>query len=179
MVFIDGGNQELIGAPNFSIQLNRIYFNIFNGQKRIIQKKLPYKIEFFSATFSTLRNKKIDYDTIIFPLKEEWNKYLPLQSDLSFSSKDRTVFTGTMRDDIQRVASICRRFAEWNYSRLVIEEILQDNDILVADGTLQTAFTHEDRYLGVVLPYIGDNIAYQHGLHFCQEVYPYRNQNKV
>jgi pyruvate dehydrogenase (quinone)/pyruvate oxidase len=33
--------------------------------------------------------------------------------------------------------------------------------------------------LGVVLTYIGDNIAYQHGLHFCQEVYPYRNQNKV
>ena len=33
--------------------------------------------------------------------------------------------------------------------------------------------------LSVVLPYIGDNIAYQHGLHFCQEVYSYRNQNKV
>jgi hypothetical protein len=31
----------------------------------------------------------------------------------------------------------------------------------------------------VVFTYIGDNIAYQHGLHFCQEVYPYRNQNKV
>jgi hypothetical protein len=33
--------------------------------------------------------------------------------------------------------------------------------------------------LGVVFTYIGDNIAYQHGLHFCREVYPYRNQNKV
>jgi hypothetical protein len=31
----------------------------------------------------------------------------------------------------------------------------------------------------VVFIYIGDNIAYRHGLHFCQEVYPYRNQNKV
>ena len=31
----------------------------------------------------------------------------------------------------------------------------------------------------VVLPHIGDIIAYQHALHFCQEVYPYRNQNKV
>ncbi|CAN5235912.1 hypothetical protein BH18THE2_BH18THE2_34620 [soil metagenome] len=38
-----------------------------------------------------------------------------------------------------------------------------------------------DRFLQltVVLPYIGDNIAYRHGLHFCQEVYPYRNQKKV
>jgi hypothetical protein len=33
--------------------------------------------------------------------------------------------------------------------------------------------------LVVVRPHIGDIIAYQHGLHFCQEVYPYRNQNKV
>jgi len=32
----------------------------------------------------------------------------------------------------------------------------------------------------VVLPDIGDNIAYRDGLHFCcQEVYPYRNQKKV
>jgi hypothetical protein len=29
------------------------------------------------------------------------------------------------------------------------------------------------------IEHIGDIIAYQHGLHFCQEVYPYRNQNKV
>jgi uncharacterized membrane protein (Fun14 family) len=34
-------------------------------------------------------------------------------------------------------------------------------------------------FLVVALTYIGDNIAYQHGLHFCQEVYPYRNQDKV
>jgi hypothetical protein len=33
--------------------------------------------------------------------------------------------------------------------------------------------------VAVVRPHIGDIIAYQHGLHFCQEVYPYRNQNKV
>jgi hypothetical protein len=35
-------------------------------------------------------------------------------------------------------------------------------------------------YLGVVLPDIGDNIAYTDGLHFCcEEVYPYRNRKKV
>jgi hypothetical protein len=34
--------------------------------------------------------------------------------------------------------------------------------------------------LDVVLANIGDNLAYRHGLHFCcQEVYPYRNRNKV
>ena len=34
-------------------------------------------------------------------------------------------------------------------------------------------------YLSVVLTDIGDIIAYRHGLHFCREVNPYRNQNKV
>ena len=27
----------------------------------------------------------------------------------------------------------------------------------------------------VVQPDIGDNLAYKHGLHFCWEVFPYRN----
>ncbi|MFZ0512908.1 MAG: rhodanese-like domain-containing protein [Candidatus Nitrosopolaris sp.] len=40
-------------------------------------------------------------------------------------------------------------------------------------------YGYNDIRLIVVLPYIGDIIAYQHGLHFCQEVYSYRNQNKV
>ncbi len=34
-------------------------------------------------------------------------------------------------------------------------------------------------WLVVVLTDIGDIIAYRHGLHLCQEVYPYTNQNKV
>jgi hypothetical protein len=32
------------------------------------------------------------------------------------------------------------------------------------------------KLLVVVLPDIGDNLAYQDGLHFCEEVYPYRNR---
>ncbi|MCE5213858.1 MAG: hypothetical protein LLF83_03960, partial [Methanobacterium sp.] len=30
---IDGGNQELYPAPEYSIQLNRIYFNILKNKK--------------------------------------------------------------------------------------------------------------------------------------------------
>jgi hypothetical protein len=33
--------------------------------------------------------------------------------------------------------------------------------------------------LVVVFTDIGDIIAYKHGLHFCEEVYRYRNQDKV
>lgn len=34
-----------------------------------------------------------------------------------------------------------------------------------------------DGGLAVVLANIVDNLAYQHGLHFLTEVYPYRNHN--
>jgi hypothetical protein len=37
----------------------------------------------------------------------------------------------------------------------------------------------ESNNLIVVLAGIGDNLAYNDGLHFCEEVYPYRNRKKV
>jgi hypothetical protein len=46
---------------------------------------------------------------------------------------------------------------------------------------LLSYYIHMEKHkLIVVLIKIGDKIAYTVGLHFCcQEVYPYRNQNKV
>src|SRR5439155_23889659 len=46
--FLDGGNSELIGAPNFSIQLNRVYYGLFCGRSRIYPEVLQQRIEFFS-----------------------------------------------------------------------------------------------------------------------------------
>ena len=71
-------------SNSFSIQLNRVYFNIFKNNKRIIQEKIPHKIEFLSITFSNLRKDKIIYQSMVFPLKDEWQAFLPCTSDLSF-----------------------------------------------------------------------------------------------
>jgi hypothetical protein len=68
-VFIDGGNQEVLGAPNFSIQLNRVYFNTFNFSTRVQGVRIPSPIEFFSVTYSVFRDGEICYDTSIFPLR--------------------------------------------------------------------------------------------------------------
>jgi len=43
-MFVDGGNQEILGAPNFSIQFNRVYFNIFEAQQRM---KYSMTLRFF------------------------------------------------------------------------------------------------------------------------------------
>ena len=42
--FVDGGNQEILGAPNFSVQLNRVYFGMWSGNKRIPERSIPKRI---------------------------------------------------------------------------------------------------------------------------------------
>jgi len=39
--FVDGGNQEILGAPNFSVQLNMVYFGMWSGNKSIPEKSIP------------------------------------------------------------------------------------------------------------------------------------------
>ena len=40
IAFVDGGNLELIGAPNFSIQLNRVYGAKWHNDRRIFNNKV-------------------------------------------------------------------------------------------------------------------------------------------
>jgi len=145
--FVDGGNQELVGAPNFSVQINRVYFCVFDSDKRLLPRSMPNKIEFISATSSVFRDGEIHFDTFLFPISPEFEDYLPDEEDLSFSSTDPSFVFGRMRADISRVASIGRRFAEWSFSRSVVEEELDEGDVLVCDGALRAAFTNESRYL--------------------------------
>lgn len=146
IAFIDGGNQEILGAPNFSIQLNRVCWNLWRGTERV-SNLVPQRLEFFSGTFSTIRNDEIFYDTRLFPLAET-EKPLPSDADLSFNASDRSVMRGNQRADISYVVSIARRFSELVVARDVVENQLVEGDILVLDGTLQTEFPNENKYLG-------------------------------
>jgi len=142
LAFIDGGNYEIVGAPNFSVQLNKIYFCIFAGDKRAKHRSL----QFLSATSSSYEGGEIVYNTSVHPIEEGVESILPEGSDLSFSSTDRTLTMGDFRADIERVASIARRFAEWKCAQYLMVGELEKGDVLVLDGTLQTAFTNEAKY---------------------------------
>jgi hypothetical protein len=146
MAFVDGGNHEIIGAPNFSAQINRVYFNIFKGQDRIPSGPLPRRVEFYSATVANYRDNEIFYDTSVFPLKTEFESLVPNER-LSFSSLDRTLAIGNQRADIEHVATVARRFAEWDVARSVIVNELDKGDVIIHDGSLQTSLTNEYRYL--------------------------------
>ena len=145
IAFVDGGNLEIMGAPNFSVQLNRIYAGVWNGREKVVDFVFP-QIQFFSAIFSSFKNDEIYYETIIVPEKTEFEKYLPEARDLSFNSNDRSIMNGNHRADIGRVASIARRFAEWKFASQVLQD-LREGDVLVMDGTLQTSYPKEEKYL--------------------------------
>ena len=142
--FVDGGNQEIIGAPNFSIQLNRVYSSAWSGNKRQFWS-VP-RVEFFSSTYARFCNGDIRYVTSVIPSAGEDLECLPDSSDLSFESTDRTLMNGNQRADIERVGSVARRFAEWRLGLRAVEE-LSTGDVLVMDGTLQSNFTNETDYV--------------------------------
>ena len=146
MAFVDGGNQELLGAPNFSVQMNRVYFNILAGKQRIAPRSVSRKIEFYSVTTSSFRNGEIFYDTRVFPLKDEFADKLPDERHLCFSSRDRTIVLGNRRADIKLVSTMARRFAEWEFSKHIVEKELEPGDLIVHDGSLQTSHTNEQTY---------------------------------
>ena len=122
IAFVDGGNLPLVEAPNFTVQLNRVYFGVFEGRKRVLPVSLPQRIEFFSVTVAKFRKEQIFYDTTTFPVSDDFGRLIPLSSDLSFSSADRLLMVGGARADISRVASTARRFAEWEFAKHVVDE---------------------------------------------------------
>lgn len=63
--FVDGGNGEIIGAANFSVQLIKIYWSVYQDNKRI-KKKLD---EFF-ILINLRSTEKIFYEVTFFDRKD-------------------------------------------------------------------------------------------------------------
>lgn len=145
--FIDGGNLEIFGGANFSVQYNRLYFCIFDEyNKRVQPQTLPSKIEFISATYAKREPIELYYNTIIVPISYIPDNILPKVSDLEFNSFDRTLCLGIRRANISHVGSMTRRFCEWSFASAILKDELSAGDILVRDGSLQTAITNESIY---------------------------------
>ena len=150
IAFVDGGSGVFLKAPNYSIQINRVYFSMFDGNKRLTPQKIRNRIEFFSYVFSNIKQigikKEVFFNVNLWPVNEEDRHQLPNPSDLSFDSTDRRITEANQRPDLSRVASIARRFAEWKMATAVVKNELSANDILVIDGSLQEAFQNETKY---------------------------------
>jgi hypothetical protein len=120
LCFLDGGNMEVVSAPNLMVELTRLYFNKYRGKSRLNPKELPQKIDFYTVCCAVSRKNKIVYETELVPVKDEWTEFLPESSDLTFNSMDRTLMTGLQRASIDVVARSARVFAEWKLAGLLV-----------------------------------------------------------
>ena len=133
IAFIDGGNTEILKAPNFSLQLIRIYCTIYQKNKKINSKKQ----EFYLLINATNKENNIIYSTKFFGLNKE---------ELSFDSFDETIRQGNHRISISQIGNVIRRFKELETAKEIANE-LENNDIILIDGNLKASVTNEISYL--------------------------------
>jgi len=134
IAFIDGGNADLMDAANFSLQLVRVYYTIYQNNKRIKSQKQ----EFYVLVAAKSKDGKIVYKI------ETFNTTMKLEHE--FDSLDNTLIDGGHRAEPSKIAEAIRKFAELKIAAGVIDE-LGEGDILVRDGDLDCCITHEKEYL--------------------------------
>lgn len=143
IAFIDGGDGPLDDSPNFLITINRVYFSLFQGKKRVKPKTSP-RIQFFSYVVSNVRTedgkKKVSYNTRLFTHDKKDYEFLPSEDDLESVTESTTILQEA------RLNSLARRFAEWQLAIRVVEKELEPGDVIVMDGSLQTNFKNEIKY---------------------------------
>lgn len=141
--FVDGGNLELLHAPDFSVQLVRVCAVLFRDNKRLPARHMPQKVEFLSVARAFPREGEIFYSAELLPAGKAAGPLLPGKEGLVLSSRDGRLASGPFRVDISAVGACARRFAEWRLLEEMVRKELRPGDLAVRDGTLQTAVTNE------------------------------------
>ncbi|NOR85019.1 hypothetical protein GQ473_02790 [archaeon] len=142
---VDGGNIEIISAPNFSLSLIRVAANTYKNNKKI---KLPFDniMTFLCLTTSAIdQNKNIIYTTNLFPLNQKHEEFSKKIKTFEFNSFDPTISSNQKKADLTTMGSVTRCFLEW----LLLEKLtdtLTNNDIIIKDGSLQTRIIGENKY---------------------------------
>ena len=128
IVFIDGGNAEILRTASISLQLIRIYYTVYQNNKRIRSKKK----EFFVLVNIVDKNYEVKiFDNFI-------------DEELRFDLNDETLREGIHKVEISKVGETARRFAELKLIENIMDDL--DNAIIVRDGSLQSSVTHEHEY---------------------------------
>jgi hypothetical protein len=136
VVFIDAGSAEIISSANFSLSLMRTYYSVYESGKRAKSGKK----DFYAFTKSKNKDGELFYDTEIMGAENLQKE------DLLLNSFDETIKQGISRAKISNVVNVIRRFSELAAATELID-ILEENDIIVLDGSLQCTFTNERKYL--------------------------------
>ena len=123
IAFVDGGNAEILGGANFSLQLVRIYYVIFENNKRIKQNKT----EFYLLVTAKAKEDKIVYET------EAFNTYLRI--DKEFDAFDKELSEPGHKAEPAKIAESARKISELKIAADIVNE-LSAGDLIIRDGDL-------------------------------------------
>jgi hypothetical protein len=135
IAFIDGGNAEIIGSTDFSVQFIRTYCCVFEGCSKVDE----IKNEFFILAESFAKNDDVSYGIKIYPVS---GNLLSEDNDFSINSMDEKITEGGRRAKIAKAGEIARRIAEIKLAEYIVEN--EKAQALVFDGTLECAFGEEE-----------------------------------
>ena len=134
IAFIDGGNQEIIGSPDFSLQAIRTACVVYKENQRLSIEKN----EFYVLIYSAFIDGEINYCTEIYSMEKE-----PILKDkIIINSMDGSLKQGNKRVNISSIGNVIRRYAELR-TAIKMAENLDKNDMMILDGTLECEFTGE------------------------------------
>jgi len=127
---VDGGNNKIFESPSDSVHLIRVYFNLFQGERRIknVEPTTALLISRFEgekvrSELRTITGSIPFARTDFFLTKEELEEKGPVSA-----------------------AHTVRKYLEWETLQYAVEEYLEEGDILVKDGVLQTTVESEREY---------------------------------
>ena len=136
IAFIDGGNAEIIGSANFSLNLVRVSCAIYHNNKKVGIKK--FEVLAFINSFN--EGGEIHYKCTFFNLGNGID-----MDEIAFSSLDNTLMAGINRAEIGNVSNAVRRFYELRAAKYVADNKLAG--IVVLDGNLQCTLTNESKHM--------------------------------
>ncbi len=131
IAFVDGGNAIISSASNFCLQFIRVYYCVFQNNKKILFDKK----EFFCLTHAFSESGDVRYKTEFFG-----DDFL---EPLEFSASDPTLKKGVNQCEISDIGSVARRFAELKLAKA----LSKGSDVIVIDGSLEPSVTGEKKYI--------------------------------
>ncbi|MBN2111685.1 DNA double-strand break repair nuclease NurA [Candidatus Woesearchaeota archaeon] len=129
IAFIDGGNNTILEAASFSLQLLRVYYAVYSENK----KRKTGKNEFFALASASNLGDDLVFDIDVFGKNENFN---------SVSAFDRTLAKGSHRVNASEVVLACRKIAELRQALKLADE-LEQGDVIVLDRDLEASVTGE------------------------------------
>ncbi len=146
VAYVDGGQAEIISVGNFCLSFIRVAGVVFSGKKRGRQVVREFYVLSFAQRRESLLGvdfgSDLDYVSKLFPVKGE---LLISEEDLTLSSMDASIRTGSERAPIVKVANVARRFAELQLAKELAA--CDDVDFVLLDGMLDASFRGEEKLL--------------------------------